>query len=370
MENFSELTTLLEQGATPINRSQSDEISNSDTSNSNQSVDRGSDQTNELREEIVDDINDENQDLNIVIDDCRESNNETQPLSDKEAESRFISWYEEICKERLTMLETEENFKNKIKELEEAETSYIKRIKELDENSIALVQAFKEAQTETKMLRRKYEPDENNETGYKEPYNDVLRDRDRLIKVELEYKRRMKNLEEELETLRNYVKDMNNSDNTTQNISEHNRIVAKSVPKVDRLVVITGEEYITKLEKENLQLKNKLDKLEHEKFLHEMSKTDIIHSKFRSVHSLKTMKQDAIFDKQTGKYHFRKNFSLPSLPHIASSSSRSSEVERSRSLTPSHSGLNFGLSYHEIHARKLRQQKPDKSYPDISKYII
>ena len=99
-------------------------------------------------------------------------------LTEKNAEASFIAWYDELCAERMSMLEAEESYK--------------RRIRELEKNNFDLLQAFDEVQGEIKQLRMKYEPDlEENKYEYHESYDIVYKEREELKKENISLKAKL-----------------------------------------------------------------------------------------------------------------------------------------------------------------------------------
>lgn len=293
-------------------------------------------------------------------------------LSDKEAEERFIAWYEDICQERMAMLEAEENYKNKINELETAEEGYKSRVKELENSTNILVETFEEAQAEIKCLREKYEPSTGNNL-YLEPYQTVTRERDNLLKSESENKKRIQGLETEVKHLRNYVKGLNNA-------GMENKKVGKT-KDVGQIFVVTSTERLNTLERENENLKNKLERMKQKnktmdlkaKLTNTKEKTTETKSLFKD-NSFKTPKEKLVMNKK----------SIPAfLPRIENNnSSLVSDPKRSKRVpflqrschTPS---LMFGLGYSDIYRKVLLRSRSDDStslssgqFDSFSKYMI
>lgn len=188
----------------------------------------------------------------------KESDRSNPQLSDTEAENRFIEWYEEICKERIAMSQTEEEYKAHIYGYQEAEKSYQRRINELEKSSSELAKAFEEAQNEAKFLRKKFEPpaDENTDNGaYFEPYNIVVKEKMKLLETQKINERKIKALEEEVVLLRNKTKNLETTDDTKpeKRINRRKRTI----------VVIANLERLEALEKENKQLKDRAERTEN-----------------------------------------------------------------------------------------------------------
>lgn len=295
-------------------------------------------------------------------------------LSDKEAEERFIAWYEDICQERMAMLAAEENYKNKINELETAEEGYKSRVQELENSTNVLVKTFEEAQSEIRSLRTKYEPRTDNNL-YLEPYHTVTRERDNLLKSESENKRRIKELETEVKQLRNYVKGFSHEG------PENNKL--RRTKDVGQIVVVTSSERLNALERENENLKNKLERMKHKNKSMDLKakntnikeqKTTETKSLFKKEKSLKTPREKQVINKKCIPTFLprieNKNYSLVS----ETKCSKCVPFLQRSSQTPT---LMFGLGYSDIYRKVLlRSRSVDSTllsssqFDSISKYMI
>ncbi|XP_060592278.1 cilia- and flagella-associated protein 58-like [Ruditapes philippinarum] len=332
-------------------------------------------------------------------------------LSDKEAEERFILWYEDICKERLEMLNLEEEYKRKIEELEISEDGYRKRIKELENGTISLLKTFEESQSEIEGLRDKYERNGSDVDIYNEPYDIVSKERNRLkeedirnkekirkltdenkelriyennresnrnIKKEVKtYKDRIKRLEDEVKMLRHYVKDVD----CFRNVKTDK---VKYKDPLDKLVVITSSERLKTLESENARLKTLLDKLKNKnKWL--ISKLEVLETQVQA-RDPEIAKTSTCVKSKTETIVINKK-SIPTfLPKIESDSfvhvtekKRSGFISSFSKESPEIPFLRYGLGYRELYKRMLkRQQSKDKDMQSLSsshleslsKYIV
>lgn len=321
---------------------------------------------------------------------------ESRPeLSDKEAEERFILWYEDICKERMAMLNVEEDYKRKIEELETAEEGYRSRIRELENSTVALVKTFEESQLEIKGLRNKYEGHGSNNDAYNEPYDivskerNILRERnirneEKIKKIKDEvtelkkyvdnkenkssekskdkrYKERIKTLEDEVKMLRHYVKDINYlHDVKTDNVG--------------KLVVITSTERLKSVESENEKLKYVLDKLK-KKNRSLVSKAEWLETKLQSTEPVSAKRSTHVKTNtaDTETIVINKKCIPSFLPRIRNSSpdltadKRRSEFISTFSKQQDIPFLRFGLGYGEIYKRMLkRQPSKDKGSKSLS----
>jgi len=287
-------------------------------------------------------------------------------LTDKEAESRFIEWYEEICKERITMSAVEEDYRTQIKEYQETEASYKRRVTELETNVGDLVKAFEEAQNETKILRTKYEPeDSENKDAYAEPYNIVVKEKMKLLGLQLHHQARIKTLERELDLLRKYVKDLESTQEVKPKKTDKSR--RKS------LVVITNSERLQALETENSHLKYM-----NEKALAERKALNV------QVNMLETrLKQIEITSPKNGKPIKRIQSDITMnrkcvptfLPKIDTPLKKDCSVNEfpTNRLTSSRSSFSLDQSYKEIYQRRRvcsDSSTVNSAYQSIYKYML
>jgi chromosome segregation ATPase len=321
-------------------------------------------------------------------------------LSDKEAEERFILWYEDICKERLEMLNLEEEYKRKIEELETSEDGYRRRIKELENGTISLLKTFEESQSEIEGLRNKYERNGSDVDIYNEPYDIVSKERNRLkeedirnkekirkltdenkerriyenyresnqniIKKEVKtYKDRIKKLEDEVKMLRHYVKDIDCFRNFKTD-------KVKCKDPLGKLVVITSSERLKTLESENAKLKNLLDQLKT-KNKRLISRVEVLETQVQATEP-DTAKTCACVKSKTETIVINKK-SIPTfLPKIQSDSfdhvtdkKRSGFISSFSKQLPEIPFLRYGLGYRELYTRMLkRQQSKDKDMQSLS----
>lgn len=166
-------------------------------------------------------------------------------VDEKNSEANFITWYEEVVVERLAMLENEERYK--------------KRIKELEQNNAEMTKALQESQNEIRHLRNKYEPQDSDEL-YNEPYKVILKEKEKLAQRGKHLDNEVSNLKDELKTLREYVKGLETGND------KHGTSEAKTKSKkagTPGYIVVTGEETIASLEDENDKLKDKIELLEN-----------------------------------------------------------------------------------------------------------
>lgn len=297
------------------------------------------------------------------------------PISDKEAEARFIDWYEEICQERIKMSETEEEYKSQINDYQKAEASYERRIKELEQNATDLMKAFEEAEKEAKLLRTKYEPpnDSENTDTYAEPYRVVVKEKMKLLEAQKQNQNRIKTLEDEIKLLRKYVKDFE---------SEQEIVRSKQPAKPNKkgLVVITSSERLEVLEKQNLHLKSVCEQFEKER-KDLITKINFLEAKLKSLGNTQTVRKFSDPGRRVKTEMTINKKCVPTfLPKISRASSLSSgqhDFDR-RSSTPGTSGARSGFSirngYGEIHAKRRSVSSDTSSvnlsYQSIYKYIV
>lgn len=136
-----------------------------------------------------------------VCEDYTEGKEETEEIGDKEAESRFMLWYNDICSERFAMLESEEWYKRRIKELENVEEQHKQRISELKENKNKLIQKLADAQLEIKLLRKKNQSTED-DREFTDSYKALSIERDRLYQKDRDNCDTIKCLRKEIHNLR------------------------------------------------------------------------------------------------------------------------------------------------------------------------
>lgn len=297
------------------------------------------------------------------------NNDGRRQLSEKEAEMRFIEWYELICQERIAVSAAEEEYKAQIRLYQQSELSYQTRIDALERNADILANSLEDTQKESKRLKEKYEPTGNGMKGRGQPYKILLQEAVKLEDAKKQSQARIKILEDEIKLMRDYVKNI------------HTTRTSEKIPKKQSLVVITHSERLAELEKENTHLRYLIEKCgkERESLCDQIR---VLEHKLKSFEIAQIQKAGKRLNRTQSEKTTSKKCVPTFLPKLESRSSgfftaTDAEDEGSQTLASqesvTRSGLSFGLKYGQLYKRRSTCSELSDSgsnHPNIRKYML
>lgn len=297
------------------------------------------------------------------------NNDGRRQLSEKEAETQFIEWYELICQERVALTAAEEEYKAQIRLYKQSELSYQTRIDALEKNADILANSLKDTQKEAKRLKEKYEPTGNGMKGWGQPYKILLQEVVKLEDTKKQSQARIKILEDEIKLMREYVKNI------------HTKRTSEKIPKRQSLVVITHSERLEELEKENTHLRYLIEKCgkERESLCDQIR---VLEHKLKSFELAQLQKSGKSLNRTQSEKITNKKCVPTFLPKLESRSSgfftaTDAEDEGSQVLASqesvTRSGLSFGLKYGQLYKRRSTCSELSDSgstHPSLRKYML